>query len=120
MVKLYTVLPDSPAFKNKKLKEYSKNYEEIESIYHNLILIQSVIDICKLRGIKFFFGTWDVYQQHVYEYMSLDGYCSIPDWEQTVDSDKSLNLVSANGLYPGLHHMTKIADVFYKATFNGE
>lgn len=120
MVKLYTVLPESPSFKNKQLKEYSKNYKEIESIYHNLVLIQSVIDICKLKGVKFFFGTWDTYCQHVYEYMNLDGYCTIPDWEQVTDKDADLKLVSANGVYPGLDHMTKIADAFYEATFNGK
>jgi hypothetical protein len=119
MIKLFTAPPESLLFKNKAIKKYTKNYNEIESIYHNLILIQAVIDICQLRGIKLFFGTWYSSMKYVYEYMNLDGYCDIPQWNQTTNKDTTLNLVANDGIHPGLEHMTEIANAFYEKTFNG-
>jgi hypothetical protein len=117
MIKLFTAPPDSKLFKNKKIKEYTKNYNEIESIYHNMILLQSLIDICKLKKIKLFFGTWDYSVKYVYDYMMLDGYCDIPNWIIDEIKDDSLNSIAADGIHPGIDHMSKIANAFYEESF---
>ena len=123
MSRVFYTSPDNESFTNKKaVKHFTKHYSPIDSIYHNMILIQAVIDICKLRGIKLFFGTWIKFDKEIYEYANLDGYVDIPEWLEMEKAfrtiDPTFRSVALDGCHPGSDHMELIANTFYEATFN--
>lgn len=125
MSRVYYTSPDNPSFINKKaVKHFTKYYSPVDSVYHNFILLQAVIDICELRGIKLFFGTWIKFDKEIYEYEGFNGYVDIPEWlemENTFQtSDPTMRSVASDGCHPGIDHMAVIANTFYKATFNEE
>jgi hypothetical protein len=123
MKRVYYASPESPLFKDKEVKKFTLDYEPVNSIYHTLVLVQSVIDICKLKGIRLFFGTWISFDKEVYMHEKFFGYCDTPAWngvsEKYKSHDPTLRDTALDAVHPGLNYMEKVADVFYEATFNG-
>ncbi len=121
--KVVYVSPEDEVFKIKTIKRFVLNYEPADAFHTMLPMVKAIEDICELRGIKLYWGTWVSVDQEVYEDFGFNHYVKIPIWErmntQEEVADKTYFKVAADGGHPGLEHMTEIADAFYEATING-
>jgi hypothetical protein len=121
--KINYVSPESEIFKIPVIKNFVINYEPADSIYTTLPLLKAIEDICELREIKLYWGTWSPLDQEVYEDFDFNSYVKMPQWSrmsiQGAVTDKTYFKIAADGHHPGLEHMTEISDAFYEATING-
>jgi hypothetical protein len=121
--KVVYVSPEDSVFKIPTIKKFVINYEPADAIYMALPMIKAIEDICQLKGIKLYWGSWLLWDHPVYEDFKFDNYVKMPIWKrmsvQGPHIDKTYFKVAADGGHPGLEHMTEISDAFYEATVNG-
>lgn len=121
---VYVSPEDSHIFNIPSVKKFAETYVLEESLYMVLPLIRAIEDICQLKGIKLFWGSWLAHDQDVYKDFNFNNYVEIPIWEyyysreQTVD--KEYYKIAGDGSHPGLKHMMEISDAFYKHTFKDD
>lgn len=114
--------PDEPNFQKPFIKKYVTGYVHEEAMYIYLPMIKAIEDICVLKGIKLFWGSWIPNDQRVFKEYHFNDYVEIPAWDMLFQGhtikDKEYIEIARDGAHPGLRYMTQVADAFYEASFN--
>lgn len=118
--KIVYVSPEDKIFKIPTIKKFVLNYEPADAMYTMLPMIKAIEDICALKGIKLYWGTWVTWDQPAYEDFDFYNYVKIPYWDRLsingAVKDKTYRTIASDGHHPGLDHHIKISDTFYEAT----
>lgn len=113
--------PDDRVFNIPTIKKFAINYVPEDYMMSALPMIKAIEDICKLRRIKLYWGSWVPMDHRVYEEIDFNNYVKMPIWERIYNmtnlSDKTYYKLASDDAHPGLEHMTKLADAFYEASF---
>ena len=119
-LKVVYMSPEEEAFKIPTIKKFVTDYEPADAMYTTLPLLKAIEDICELREIKLYWGTWHPFDQTAYEDFDFNSYVKMPIWSRLNRggevTDKTYFEVASDGHHPGLEHMTEISDAFYEAT----
>lgn len=119
--KVTYMAPEDNIYKIKNIMKHALNYSPENAMHVMLPMIKAIEDICELRGIKLYWGSWIPFDHGVYESYEFNNYVKIPVWEslsnpRSVGVDETFYKVAKDGCHPGLEYMTVIADTFYEAT----
>ena len=119
--KITYVPPDKNVFKIPIIKRHALNYIPEESMHIMLPMIKAIEDICELRRIKLYWGTWVSPNNVVFETYDFKNYIKLPNWTNIdiKEADPTFFKVAKDGSHPGHEHNIELATAFFEKTING-